>query len=267
MRQFECLRRGIVILVGSFFLAGCAHQLPQMTAPRQFSLAHDTFGFSNETVWNYKEGEVRSGNRKPKGEAYSRRCFVMARAALQFWKFARFDPEGSPLDDQELALRIRRVADLEAWKEVLPPGRRILFPGYPDLRSISTAQREIFQHNIGLGWPIYFRPGNYGIIVPPTRAHQERTCAELRQAVSHRYPLVLWVVNFPSLSINHAVLAYDVEQVNGPRVIFKIYDPNYAGEVRRLEYRGGLRTFFMSPSFYFKGGSVDVRSVYWSPLQ
>ncbi|PYK47964.1 MAG: hypothetical protein DME20_10295, partial [Verrucomicrobia bacterium] len=75
-----------------------------------FRFDRDTLAFQNATVLKYKDGvpflRAKSTSDDPANK-YTRRCFVMTRTAMQFRKFARFDPRGAPLDDKALAARIR----------------------------------------------------------------------------------------------------------------------------------------------------------------
>src|SRR3981081_1854727 len=78
---------------------------------RPFSFDRDTFAFANETVFEYHQGHasLRHENGAQKPKRFTSHCFVMSRGAAQFRKFARFDPTLSPLDDTQLAARIRKV--------------------------------------------------------------------------------------------------------------------------------------------------------------
>jgi hypothetical protein len=72
--------------------------LPRVTATAsEFHFDHDTFAFANQTVFEYHEGHasLRRGSAVKK-DAYNRHCFVLCRTAMQFKKFARFDPKSSP---------------------------------------------------------------------------------------------------------------------------------------------------------------------------
>jgi len=88
---------------------------------QEFRFDRDTFAFENATVLKYHDGIAFF---RPKSEAsdpansYTRRCFIMTRTAMQFRKFAHFDPHGVPLNNQELAQRIRAVARRALWLEV-----------------------------------------------------------------------------------------------------------------------------------------------------
>src|SRR5215467_3969862 len=119
-------------------------------AAQEFRFYGDTLAFANQTVFEYHEGHpsLRRGS-AVKRDAYNRHCFVLCRTAMQFKKFARFDPRRAPLDDKSLAARIRAVTHRSAWQDPLPPDQRIVFPGYKDLREMSQARRELFQVTIG----------------------------------------------------------------------------------------------------------------------
>src|SRR5437763_12771163 len=115
----------------SLFSAGAA------TPPLHFD--QDTVGFANMTVFEYQNGiaHLRRGD-SAKQKRYTRRCFVLCRTTLQFKKFARFAPHAPPLDDGDLAKRIRQVTCRAAWRDPLPDEQRVVFPGYADLRELST---------------------------------------------------------------------------------------------------------------------------------
>lgn len=93
-------------------------------------------------------------------------------SAMQFRKFARFDPHVAPLSDRALAERIRTIARRSAWREALPADRRIVFPGYPNLRAMSMRRGRVLQDNIGIGWPTYLRFGNIRIFYEHSWKHQ-----------------------------------------------------------------------------------------------
>jgi hypothetical protein len=245
-----------------------AYNVPETPASRPFNYATDTFAFANETVWNYVDGSVRKGsNPDPSTKKdYTRRCFVVTRAAVQFWKFAKYEPGLPALPPDQLALRIRQVTDHDVWLPPLPLGQRIAFPGYTSLREISAANPSVFQANIGLGWPVYFRAGNMPIIVPIGRDTESELNNEIFRDLQMNYPTIIWLYNFPSLNINH-VLVIIAGKHDGNRYHYKVYDPNYATGPRNLDFDVASRTFTYQPTFYFKGGTVEARAVYRGVLQ
>lgn len=245
-----------------------AYEPPVAPAARPFDFAADTFSFANETVWNYVDGSVQSeSSRAPDHKRdYTRRCFVMTRAAVQFWKFARFDPKAAPLPPGPLAARIREVTERSVWLLPLPAKERIVFPGYHNLREISAANAGLFQANIGLGWPIYFRAGMMPIIAPVYREIEAQLNGEIFHDLQMNYPTNVWLYNFPSLNMNHAVVVFSGRR-DRDRFTYRVYDPNYSDGPRKLEYDAASRTFSYQPTFYFKGGPVSARAVYRGVFQ
>ena len=245
-----------------------AYEPPTTPAPRPFAYHIDSFAFANETVWNYVDGSVKSDSSRASSTKrdYTRRCFVVTRAAVQFWKFARFDPNAAPLSHDRLADRIREVTGRSVWLPALAPKERIVFPGYASLRAISAADPGVFQENIGLGWPVYFRAGNMPIVAPVYRETEAHLNDEIYHDLDLNYPTIVWLYNFPSLKINHVVVIFSGEKEQG-HYRYTVYDPNYTDGPKKLDYDTTTRTFSYQPTFYFKGGPVEVRAVYRGVLQ
>ncbi|KAH0533735.1 hypothetical protein FGG08_007582, partial [Glutinoglossum americanum] len=249
------------------YKTSCAHQLPPTSLTAPFKWNTDRFFFANETVWTYETPPTGEKSAVPKDEeAYTRRCFVMARAALQFRKFARFDASIADLDDQELARRVKQVASRPVWEAELAEDDRIVFPSSHNLLEFSQKHTAIVQKEIGAGWPTYFRPGNMAMPFPVSSDHQARTADELQKMIKSGQPAILWLTRFPSLAINHTVLVY-AQSNTGTGIEFQVYDPNYTDTPKLLTYDTAKKTFSYQKTFYFKGGPVIARTVYWSPLQ
>jgi hypothetical protein len=203
---------------GSFFLclwlaAGCAHvsQHPNNLS-RSFDFQQDTFAFINQTVWTYKDGkrvqtpESRSTNE----DRYVHHCFVMARATIQFWRFARFDPNSPAVSDAELERRIEQVVGRHPSHACLPLDERVVFPGYANLRDLSSRQGPLLRKHLGSSLATYFRPGNFFLTSEPSPEHQARTNEELETWLRMGQPMALWIYDFkfPSPTLNHAVVAF-----------------------------------------------------------
>src|SRR5438046_8101752 len=172
-----------------------------------FQFDRDTPAFANQTLFEYHDGHPSL--RRPstvRRDAYKRHCFVLCRTAMQFKKFARFDPHSAPLDDTSLAARIHAVTHRTPWTDPLPEDRRIVFPGYKDLREMSKARRELVQLNIGHGWPSYFRISNARMIFQQGAGYQEARHAGLNGALARGEWISGVLTTFLSLSLNHSVL-------------------------------------------------------------
>jgi len=260
-----------ILPLGALLLTiGCVHTPPEQISERHFDFQRDAFGFSNETVWTYDENGNPTTQRessKIQGEHYSRRCFVVSRGAVQFWKFARLEPSAKKLSEKALAERIRELARIDTWKAPFPKEKRIVFPGYSTLRSISSAHPKLFQENMGLGWPVYCRIANMPMIFPPTRSGQADLFQQIVTDLKFGYPTIAWLVDFPKLKINHAVTIYALEKNEKNKSTFLVYDPNDHLAPKRLFFDHAKRTFSFQKTFYYKGGELDLRPLYRSPFQ
>jgi hypothetical protein len=235
-----------------------------------FCFDRDTVGFANATVFEYREGHPHLRQRE-KGEPkrYTRRCFVLCRTTMQFQKFARFDPHAAPLDDNALAARIRNVTRRAAWGKPLPVDQRVVFVGYPNLRAMSKARREVVRANIGLGWPTYFRLGNMRMLIEHDSNYHKETHANLNAALACGDLFVAFLTTYPRLSINHAVLVYKRKpgSQNGGVERYLVYDPNHPESPRELTWSPSTRSFSYQKDWDFIGGFVRVYQIYGKWLQ
>src|SRR5438105_1804198 len=143
-----------ILRTGAVFTGACLWiSAASAAAGPVFSFSRDTFAFANETVFEYHQGHAslrhENGSQKPK--RFTSHCFVMSRGAAQFRKFARFDPALSPLDDKQLAARIRDVTSQKPWAAPLSAQDRITIPGHPDLRALSPSRAGVVNADSGLG--------------------------------------------------------------------------------------------------------------------
>ena len=192
--------------LGIFAAATAAHGWDATSA---FRFDRDTFAFANQTVFEYHEGHASlRKSSATKRDAYNRHCFVMSRTALQFQKFARFDPRSAVLDDTALAARVRALTRQEAWMEPLPENQRIVFPGYTDLKEMSKARRELVQLSIGHGWPSYFRISNArmlfrdGYRLPGADSRSTECCFGARRVVRR--------ISYNLPPVQHQSLGFDL---------------------------------------------------------
>jgi hypothetical protein len=258
---------GLFVALGLF--CGAAPAQAGSTRPK-FRFGRDTLAFTNNTVFEYKAGHahLRRDDPDQRQRRYTRRCFVMCRTTVQFHRFARFDPHGRPLDDRQLAKRIRMVTKHAVWKPALPPDERVVFPGYPNLYAMSKARKAVFQRNIGRGFPTYFRIGNTRMIWNFSHGYQARMHANLEEALAQGQLFVGYLTTFPSFTINHAVMAYahDRGYADG-RDHYLVYDPNHSDKPRKLSWSSKDRAFYYEKDWDFVGGRVRLFQIYGKPLQ
>src|SRR5260370_27813130 len=145
---------------------------------------------------------------RKKRDGDHRRCFVMTRTVEQFYKFARFDPKSTALDESDLHSRIRAVTLKPPWHDPLPPEKRIVIPGYRNLREISQAQTRLMQRNIGLGWVAYLRLGNARMFYLHGKNYQKKTHEELEKTLTRGEFFIAYLSYHSILHINQSVLVY-----------------------------------------------------------
>ncbi len=245
------------------FLTGCAAPR-RIAGERPFQFGIDTFAYANELLWDYAfdaEGRWKGTARQPRPH-YTHRCFVVVRSAKQFFQHARFDGAACRVGEAEERRLVREVIGRsprhDSW-----PEERVVIPGYANLREFSAAREEMLQEECGSFWESYFQRGHWRMILPFSRAHQARAAAGLAREIARNRPVVVHLVSFPSLRINHAVLLFAAEEQPG-LTRFAAYDPNFPGKPTELTYHADARRFEFPTNAYFPGGRVKVYEVYCS---
>jgi hypothetical protein len=260
------------------FNLGCGFALAAVFAPgvfastSDFRFERDTLAFANSTVFEYHEGVAsvrREGPKQEKKERYTRRCFVMSRTVVQFHKFARFDPRGAPLDEKELAHRVRDVTRRPPWHDPLPANERVVFPGCANLRQLSKTHTRVLQENIGLGWPAYVRIGNFRMFFQHSKAYQENTHKELNAALGRKEFFIAYLSDYPILHINHSIVVYAYKPARSRKKIdrYVCYDPNHPDGPRELTWLADTGEFNFQKDEEFVGGFTRVFHVYGKALQ
>ena len=262
MRLGDCRSWG---WVAAIFVAATSVQAGSADG---FNYNRDTLSFANWTVFTYENGRIVS-HKNQFGHHYSRRCFVMTRAVEQFYKFARFEPSAPKLDDNELHKRIRAITRKPPWHDPLAPEKRIVIPGYRNLRELSTAKTLLLQQNIGLGWVVYLRLGNVRMFYLHDKRYQEKTHRLLEQTLANREFFIAYLSDFPILHINHSVLVYKHSTPRSPDGSdhYLVYDPNHPEAPRHLEWHPAKREFSYQKDREFAGGFTRVFQIYGKALQ
>jgi hypothetical protein len=254
-----------VVAVLLLLHGGCAtapKALP--TAKRAFNFDQDTFSYPNGLVWEYhydSNGKWVSHAREPKPD-YSQHCFVVARAAVQFFHNARFDPAQPKAKESDYRKLIRKVASPDI-RHPLPDEKRIVIPGYASLREFSAAEEHLLKEECGSAVQSYFQRGHWRMIFPFSRSHQEKMAARLEIDLNAKGPQVVHVVRFPQLSINHAVVVFGAKRTE-EGIEFTIYDPNHTSKANDILFDAASRTFNMQANDYFPGGRVDVYEIFYT---
>jgi hypothetical protein len=234
------------------------------TAAPAFDFERDTFAFPNETYRIYDRSPDGRWSAHPRAvpTRYSRSCLVLARAALQFHKFARFDPAAPPPDAPTLRRLVRRVARTPAW---LPPKTRVTLPGFPNLHALSRAHPDLLRDELGRWWPTYIRPGNWRSAAPFPRSGQARLARQLAANLARHRPSALFLTR--GRPMNHAVVAFATTPAPDGAPLFHCYDPNNPRAPLTLRFDPASQSFLMPRTPYWTGGPINVFPIYTSPFQ
>jgi hypothetical protein len=232
-------------------------------AARSFDFFRDTFAFRNELVWQYlideKTGAVATRKNDPP-PTYAHHCFVLARAAKQFFSHARFDPHQPQISITAYTEKIRQLSKRHVAKESRADDR-IVFPGFNGLRELSAAHESLLKTYLGGAWQSYVNRRHWRMLFPFTRAQIAGEARHLKAQIAKGRTPVVHVVTFPQLTINHALLIFAVEQTNDG-ANFITYDPNLPEGPSRLIYSASAGRFELPRNIYWAGGRVNVYETY-----
>jgi len=252
---------GTLLVLLALLITGCA-SAPVASHSKPFVFGTDTFSYSNELKWEYgfnEEGHWVSRRREPPPE-YSLHCFVVARSVRQFLDHARFDPAQPRTDETAYRRRIREIIS----RTSLRPSKdadRVVIPGYANLREFSADYEALLKDECGSAVRSYVQRGNWRMIFPVTRKHQEGVSQHLLEQLEEGRSPIVHLFRFPQLTINHAVLVYAASRCEG-RIEFSAYDPNLPAAPSTLTFDLATRTFSWPISAYFPGGKVNAYVIY-----
>lgn len=228
--------------------------------PVAFNFERDTFAFPNELYWEYRIDPVTKQTTTVKNNpppTYAHHCFVVVRAAKQFLLHAKFEPAAARLKDEEYARLIRALMRRSAE---VGSTNKITIPGFANLREFTAAKKPLMQANCGGSWQSYVQRGNWRMVFPFSRSHQEREAKNLLNRIGS-LPIV-HIVLFPRISINHGILLFDAID-SEDRIEFRGYDPNIVDRPVSLFFDKNSRTFNFPENHYWAGGFVNVYRIYY----
>lgn len=251
-----------LVLMVAMLASGCASRCTQAANNRTFAFGQDTFSYRNDLVWEYvfddATGKTSHRTREPKPD-YTHHCFVVARAARQFFQYAHFEPSRPLADDRTYRKLINEVVARDPmW---CGERERVVIPGFTNLYDFSVRRPKLLQEECGGAWRSYFQRGHWRIIFPFRRAGQATEADWLVREIRNQRPPVVHLVRFPQLTINHAIVLFDVKETER-EIEFVAYDPFEAHHPVPLTFNRETRTFRFPRNPYFIGGEVDVYEVY-----
>lgn len=235
-------------------------------APTHFDWRADTIAFSNDTVFAYGLDEAGrlTMHAREKAPDFSHRCFVLARAVLQFHKFARFAPGQPRVAPAEYRRLVKHISKIPAWFPERPASRRIVIPGYKNLNDFSRAHEHMLKEELGNWFPTYLRVGNWRMVGPFPRFGQALAARRLTAALDRGELQAVYITWFPQM--NHCIVLFDYQRLPNGDINFDAYDPNYPNQLSSLKYRSAQRDFDFPKTWFWPGGHVNLMRVYLSPL-
>lgn len=249
-------------LLLALLLMGCA-SAPAIDRHASRPVAGPTLGFGVETF--AFANEIRWKN-PGKRELYANYCFVMARAVIQFHRFARFAPDLPPVAPGAYTELVSEIVARSPWEAARPAEERIVIPGYASLHELSAAQEEAVKAGLGGRFWTMVHWTNWRVFLPWTREQQERVAAETLAELDQGNPVQLLVTNLPKVELNHTVVAYDYRIYEGRFLEFIVYDPNEPEAPGWVAFDRADRRFFASGVYDTEPGLIRAFRMYYSPL-
>ncbi len=256
-----CVRLAVLLLTLLLTASACASArataLPAAgdaaVAAPGFVFARDAFAFPNEIRSRHPDVE----------DLYANYCFVLARGLRQFFKFARFDPAAPRLAHEAYVERVRAVVAHPVWRPALPPGERVVIPGYAGLREFSRAEEAAVKAGLGGRFWTLVHWTNWRVTFPVTRAHQEGVAGEVVDELRHGRLVQLLVTNLPSWELNHTVVAYAYRP--GARGLdFVVWDPNDPERPGIITFDRAERRFWATQVYDTRPGPIRAFRMYYS---
>jgi len=256
----HCLRQFAIFAWPFLLLVGCA--TCEVGTAHQFDAKQDGFAFRNELKWAYSwdsEGKMQAQKAEPEPE-YIHHCFPMTRAAREFFYHARFEPSAPKIDEAAYHRLVKKVVERDSR---CPSSRedQVAIPGFANLHEFSAAYPELLEKGCGSARDSYFQRGNWRMVFPFTRRGQVKVAKTLAREIEAGFLPVVHVTDFPTHTINHALLIFAVEEREG-NFNFSAYDPNDPTRGAKLVFKSENKSFEFERNNYFAGGKVNVYEVY-----
>jgi hypothetical protein len=186
----------------------------------------DTFAFRNDSRVHHRG----------KPDLYASRCFVLARAVVQFQRFARFEPGAPRLTAAEYTARVQRITRRAPWRAPLPAAERVVVPGFASLHELTREEEAAVKAGLPRRLWTILHWTNWRMVFPYPRSQQERVAAETVAELQAGRPVQLLITDFPRIRLNHSVLVFDYRVRDPDAVDLFVYDPNDPTEPGVIRY-------------------------------
>jgi hypothetical protein len=248
-----------LVLLVALGTAACASLGPLDATTRSgptLRFGVDTFAFPNES---------RSHN-PGKPDLYANYCFVMARAVIQFQRFARFEPAAARVSSAEYERLVAAVIAHAPWDDPLPATARVAIPGYASLHELSREQEPAVKHGLGGRFWTLMHWTNWRVAVPIPAAHQEAVARDVVDELGAGRPVQLLVTNLPEWELNHTVVAYAYRVTDGGALEVEVYDPNDPVTPGTVTFEPAARRFVATRLHDTQPGAIRAFRMYYSPV-
>ena len=216
----------------------------------------DTFAFRNDSRIHHKG----------KPDLYASRCFVLARAVVQFQRFGRFEPDAPRLTAAEYTELVQRVTRIAPWRPPLPVAERVVIPGFESLHELTREAEAAVKAGLPRRLWTILHWTNWRIIFPLPSAQQERVAAEIVSELQAGRPVQLLVSDFPRIRFNHSVLAFDFKVSDPDSIDFSVYDPNDPTVPGVMRFDRRVRRYRPAPLCGVDVPHFRAFRMYYSPL-
>jgi hypothetical protein len=245
----------LLVSVGCVSAPTLERTLRAPVPPPTLRFGVDTFAFANENRVKYRG----------KPDLYANWCFVMARAITQFQRFARFEPYSPPVAPEEYIARVREITARPPWHAALPPGERVVIPGYGSLFELSRTQERAVKAGLTgriLSWMHWT---NWRVVYPMPRAQQEGVARETLAELQAGRPVQWLITNLPTIDLNHTVVVYGYRTDAPDAIDFSIYDPNDRASPGTIRFDVRTRQFWATDLYDHGVGPIRAFRMYYSP--
>ena len=197
----------------------------------------DTFGYRNDSRIHHRG----------KPDLYANWCIVIARAVIQFQRFARFEPAAGRVPAAAYTALVRQVVARPPWQPCLPDEARVVVPGFACLHEFTRAQEPAVKAGLRGRFWTWVHPTNWRMALPSPPGEQARTAMEIVDEVRAGRPVQLFITDFPKMKLNHSVLVYDYRVTSEETVEFVVFDPNDAHAPGRMRFDRRIGRFIAAP--------------------
>lgn len=216
----------------------------------------DTFAFRNDSRVHHRG----------KPDLYASWCFVLARAVVQFRRFARFEPDAPRLAAAEYTACVQRVTRRAPWRAPLPVAERVVVPGFGSLHELSREEEAAVKAGLPRRFWTLVHWTNWRMVFPYPRSQQDRVAAEIVAELQAGRPAQLLITDFPRIRLNHSVLVYDLRVSDPDAVEFLVYDPNDPTEPGVIRYDRRVSRYRPAPLCGVSVPHFRAFRMYCSPL-